>query len=331
MSDFRFGSVYIQTVEGLPMKFPTFLACFLLGALPALAADLRSDVAEALSEVGKLKAMRPGERYTVIVGGNKVTDRKDAFLRRRNAEEIERSGLSCGCGDYAILFIDLIGSRGYDTLLVDSAQVSLLSLWSEFAGHAVVAVRPPGQTEGGWWLVDSTTRKVLSENWSAEARSFVSGSSLYWIGYAGPLEKYPARTPQELRQFYRDTLATVPPAVLNRAIPRLTFTVDSSLKLGDGAYRNPNLPKLTSEQDALFAKYKITPERRYNVRLTRGGDDGSGGLKTVEGEWVATVGLKSACSPKFLSYMAEVLALHDRKNLRPRDADSAQGATSMKL
>lgn len=314
------------------MKIPVLLACILLGALPgSIAADVRRDVDEALAEVGKLKAMRSGEKYTVTVGGEKVTDRKDSFLRRRNAEEIAQSGLSCGCGDYAILFIDLIQSRGYDTLLVDSAQVSLLSLWSQFAGHAVVAARPQSQPQAGWWLVDSTTRKVLSENWSTQSRSFVSGGSLYWIGYAGPLEKYPARTPQELRQFYRDTLATVPPAVLNRVIPQLTFTVDASLQLAEGTYRNPNIPKLTSEQDKLFARYNITPERQYHVRLTRGGNDGSGGLKSVKGEWVATVGLKSACSPSFLSYMADVIASHHRENGRQRDQDAAPRSTSLKL
>lgn len=307
------------------------LALALLSTLPSLAAAPRNDIDAALGQVRKLDAMKPGAKYTLTVNGEKVTDRKDSFLRRRNAAEIAQSGLSCGCGDYAILFIDLMQARGYETIMVDSAQISLQSLGSEFSGHSVVAVRPKSDPKARWWLVDSTSRRVLSEDWSTDASSFVSGSSLYWIGYVGPLEKYPAHTPQELRKFYRDTLATVPPAVFNRTIPRLTFTVDDSLKLGADKYRNPNIPRLTSEQERLFAKYKITPERQHAVRLVRGGDDGRGELKSVEGEWIATVGLQSACSPSFLNYMATAIASQQQENALQRDNKATPRPTSLKL
>lgn len=290
------------------MKSPlALLVLFILGALPGFSATLRSDVDAALAELRKLEAMKPGRNYTAIVGGQPMTAPKDAFLRRRTADEIARSGLSCGCGDYAILFIDLMESRGYETRMVDSAQISLLSLASQFAGHSVVAVRAKDASETRWWLVDSTSRKVLSTEWNAEAKSFTSSGSLYWIGYVGPLEAYPARSPEQLRQFYRQTLATVPVAVLNRVIPHLNFIVDSTLSLPDKKYRNPNIPRLSSEQARLFAQYNITPERTYDVHLTRGDDDYNGTLKSVDGQWVATVGLRSACSPSFLSYMASAI------------------------
>lgn len=290
------------------MKAPlALLVLLVLGTLPGFSATLRSDVDAALAELRKLEAMKPGKNYTALVGGQPMTAPKDAFLRRRTADEIARSGLSCGCGDYAILFIDLMESRGYETRMVDSAQISLLSLASQFAGHSVVAVRAKSASETRWWLVDSTSRKVLSTEWSAEEKSFTSGGSLYWIGYVGPLETYPARSPEQLRQFYRQTLATVPVAVLNRVIPQLNFVVDSTLSLPDNKYRNPNIPRLSAEQARLFAQYNITPERSYDVHLTRGGDDYSGTLKSVDGQWVATVGLRSACSPSFLSYMASAI------------------------
>ena len=41
------------------------------------------------------------------------------------------------------------------------------------------------------------------------------------------------------------------------------------------------------------------------ILLTRGGDDASGDLDYVDDQWVARVGLKSACSPSFLSYMEQ--------------------------
>lgn len=283
------------------------LVLLALAALPGFSATLRSDVDSALAELRKLEAMKPGRSYTAVVDGRPMTAPKDAFLRRRTADEIARSGLSCGCGDYAILFIDLMESRGYETLMVDSAQISLASLASQFAGHSVVAVRAKDMSDTRWWLVDSTSRQILSTEWSTEAKSFISGGSLYWIGYVGALETYPARSPAQLKEFYRQTLATVPPEVLNRVIPQLNFIVDPTLTLPDNQYRNPNIPRLTAEQTSLFAQYNIVPERTYDIHLTRGGDDYNGTLKSVDGQWVATVGLRSACSPSFLSYMASAI------------------------
>jgi len=49
--------------------------------------------------------------------------------------------LSCGCGDYALLFIARIAPRGFMTLLVDGVELSSETLQNHFSGHAVVAIR----------------------------------------------------------------------------------------------------------------------------------------------------------------------------------------------
>lgn len=259
-------------------------------------------IQSVFDELRSLKAMQSGASYTLRAGGTELSGPKETFLRRRTAGEIAESGLSCGCGDYALVFIERIRRSGFEALLVDAAQISSLSLAHTFAGHAVAAVRPKGDAAAPWWLVDPTARKILSRDWSPQAKTFTASGHVYWIGYCGPVEAYPVRTPTELKRFYADTLATAPREFLNGALPRLVFTIDPSLENGNGGYLNPRVTRLQAQQDEIFSKYGITPEHQVPILLTRGGDNASTSLDLVDDRWVAQIGLKSACSPSLLSY-----------------------------
>lgn len=300
-----------------------------LGA--AAAPDPEQAIAEALSELRALQPMQPRQSYTLPAAGRRLTGTNDDFLRRRTADEIRQSGLSCGCGDYALVFLQSMAGRGFETLLVDSAQLSLQSLASTFSGHAVVAVRPPGGKDGSWWLVDSTARRILSRDWSPRSPSFTASGHVYWIGYCGPAEQYPARTPAELRKFYRDTLARVPSEFMNATFARFVFTVDASLRDESGRLLNPNVERLQPQQDGLLAQYRVKPTREIPVLLVRGRADATGTLEQVDGRWVARVGLRSACSPGFLTYMENVVrkqegAAGDGSAGHGRPASTTEGA-----
>ena len=244
------------------------LALLLATPLARLAAAeteaIDSQVRALFAELRALKSMKSGERYTLPAGGKSLTGDGDDFLRRRTASEIAESGLSCGCGDYALLFIERIKPRGFDALLIDSAAITLHSLVNKFDGHVVVAIRRSEAPKSAWWLVDSTARDVISRDWSPASESFMSSSgAVYWIGYCGPVERYAVHTPDELKQFYADTLAKVPAEFFNRTLYRFTFTVDKSLVDEKGGYLNPRITRLQREQDELFAQYGIKPAGRF--------------------------------------------------------------------
>jgi hypothetical protein len=286
------------------MKRLLLFPVMLFAVASAAELPIETHVQAVLSEVRTLRPMNQGERYSLRAGGKDLTGRSDDFLRRRSADEISESGLSCGCGDYAILFINRIVPRGFEALLVDSAEISSRSLQSRFAGHAVVAIGRKDDPDVSWWLVDPTNRNVLSRSWSLQEKSFTAGGHVYWIGYCGPLENYPASSPEALRQFYTDTLAKVPREFFNRMLYRFRYTVDDSLTGEDGRLLNPRIEPFLTLQAGLFSKYGINPEREISIRLIRGPDNASSTLKLSElEEWVSSVGLKSACSANFLTYL----------------------------
>lgn len=290
------------------------LALLPLAARAVNEAELRRrEVETVFRELRALNAMRPGQRYTLKAGGEDLTGVGDDFLRRRSAGEIAASGLSCGCGDNALVFVDRITRRGYEALVIDSAQISFHSLTNKFDGHVVVAVRPRGtgqarisEQQNAWWLVDTTALNYLSFDWSPEEKSFVASGSVYWIGFCGPVETYVGkiRSPAELKKFYEETLSRVPRDFFNRHLYRLAFTIDPSLLDAEQRLLNPRVPNLTKQQAEIFTTYGVSPEKVLPVLLTRGGDDASGTLEYIPGEgWVSRVGLRSACSLSFLSYM----------------------------
>jgi hypothetical protein len=294
------------------------LAVSLTSLLVAADKSIDGDVQAVFAELRTLKSMAQRQTYTLSARGEKLTGRGDDFLRRRTADEIAESKLSCGCGDYAAVFAERIQARGFEALLIDSALISLHSLVNKFDGHVVVAIRPSDAPKSPWSLVDSTALNIISRDWSPDAKTFTSSSgSVYWIGYCGTVEKYPVRTPDELKKFYADTLAKVPTEFFNRTLYRLMFTVDKSLIDEKGNYLNPRVTRLQREQDEILARYQIKPAREIPIVLTRGGDDASGDLKySATGGWVGRVGLKSACSPSFLSYLDQKVRNHEESVAR---------------
>lgn len=290
--------------------FAILLLC-LFGPFAASASELTTEqhVQTVFSELRALKPMQAGRSYTARVAGLEETGFKEQFLRRRTAQEISDSGLSCGCGDYARLFIARIEPRGFQALLVDGAEVSSASLETHFSGHAVVAIRgKEAAADAPWWLVDSTNLKILARDWSPAAKSFQAFGSVFWIGYCGPLTEYPAHNAEDLKAFYTKTLAGVPREFLGRTLCRLKFTVDPSLIAKDGAFLNPRLADFLRLQPRILAAYGIEPQREVSILLERGDDGFDSDLTYSEAAgWISHVGLQSGCSPGLLSYFEHTI------------------------
>jgi len=300
-------------------KVKTLISILFLCVVPgisALADDLTAEqnVQTVFAELRNVKFMQPGQSYTVRVGATEETGLKEKFLRRRTAQEISDSGLSCGCGDYAILFIDRIEARGFKALVVDGAEISSQSLQDHFSGHAVVAIRSQGTpADARWWLIDSTNLKILSRDWSPAEKSLSAFGCVFWIGYCGPLANYPVHNGENLQAFYTKTLASIPQALLNQTLYQLNFIVDSSLTNKDGVLLNPRVAGLQQMQTGIFAAYGIKPARAVTIRLTRGSEGESTRLSySKEAGWVANIRLKSACSPSLLSYFERIIRSNEQ-------------------
>ncbi len=270
----------------------------------ASAADLEKTVAKAFAGMRGLRDMNPGQQYTLPIADKPVTGPKELFLRRRESAEILQSGLSCGCGDYAITFLRLMEAQGVPARMVDGADISTASLLNHFSGHAVVAVQDP--TKHVWWLVNSTDRTVLSKNWSPKSQSFQAFNHTFWIGYNGPIAGYPARNADALQRFYTATLRKVPVSFLNQHLRRLNFSVDPSLRTDKGQFKNPHLASFLTLQSQVFQTYKVNPLQVVNVKLVRGKDDNESHIEALsKDQWRASLGLQSACSPSLLAYFEE--------------------------
>jgi hypothetical protein len=198
--------------------FMLVVACCSFG-LEGLCSDEAAQMAVKglITAVRQIKMMKNNRDYTLEAGGVMRTGDSDSFLRRRSVAEIRKSGLSCGCGDYAAVFFALAKEQGFECIFYDSAQVSEQSLRSFSAGHAVVAVHKDGLIPN-WWLVDPTNRQIVSQDWNPKAPSFRAFGHLYWIGYSGPMSGYPVHSPEELKAFYRRTLETVPQDILKNEL-----------------------------------------------------------------------------------------------------------------
>jgi hypothetical protein len=264
--------------------------------------DARQSVSDAFDKVAKLKPIPQDRVSTLTVAGRPMTGGPDDFLRRRTGAEILESGITTGCGDNAIALLYLLEKQGFETRFIDSAEISTRSLEYGFSGHAVVAVRDAVRDQ---WILADPTRSIYVFPWTLSDKSFYGN---YWIGFRGRLADYPVHDPESLKKFYRDTLATVPPDVLNQRLFRFAFTVDRSLIGGDRKYRNPNLDRMLRENGKILAAHGVHPVNRVAIRLVAGGNDGVSRLEYSDRDgWVCTLGLQSACSFGLVSYFEERL------------------------
>ncbi|MGP8054893.1 MAG: protein kinase domain-containing protein [Limisphaerales bacterium] len=268
------------------------------------AASTTEQIQAAFDEMSGLKDTTPGRQYELEVGGKRELGAGDDFLRRRTGPEILASGLSSGCGDYALAFVHLMETRGFQTLFIDSAEVSLGSLEFHFSGHVVVALRDPANQR--WLLADPTHRRIIANSWSPGDTTFYGDH--YWIGYCGPLNEYPVHNPEELKAFYSRTLQNIPPDFWNRHIFRFNFKVDSSLMASNGSYLNPNIPQLAENQEKALAKFGIRPEREINIRLVKSNDAYDKLTYSDEAGWICSLSLHAACCLSLIDYMQRTVA-----------------------
>ncbi len=287
-----------------PAAVIAFILCAAGVARPQnVSPGLTDAITEAFHKVGELKPMPYGSTYTLSVGGRQVTADPDYFLRRRTGAEILASGMSGGCGDNALAALYLIEKHGYQVYFVDSAELSAKSLEDNFSGHAVIAVYDP---KAAIWVRADPTRSVYSYPWSTSDKIFYG---IYWIGYRGPLEGYPAHDPESLKKFYRDTLRTIPPQVLDETLFRFQFILDSSLYGAGGKFRNPNLQRFLSDNGKVLEAHGVHPYNTVAIRLTNGKDDAESQCgSTDQGGWVCAIGQRSALSLGFFSYVETRLA-----------------------
>ena len=280
---------------------------------PAAASSVVERMQAAFDEINRIKGMSSGRQYELNVGGEKIMGEGDDFLRRRTGAEILDSGLSSGCGDYAMAFVHLLDQHGLETLFIDSAEISLSSLESHFSGHVVVAVRDPAGDR--WLLADPTSRQIITNHWLTNSQTFYHDR--YWIGYCGALSNYPAHSPDELKDFYARTLARVPADFWDKHIFKFDFKIDPSLIGQNGDYLAPHVPQFAENQDAALANFHIHPQTEIPILLVKGGNDSNSTLNhSAERGWVCTVGLQSACSLGLVTYMQNVVAGAPPEQLR---------------
>ena len=190
--------------------------------------------------------------------------------------------------------------RGLQTLFIDSAEVSLNSLESHFSGHVVVAVRDTANQR--WLLADPTNRRIISNDWSPDSKTFYGDR--FWIGYCGPLAKYPAHSPEELKTFYSRTLQKIPPDFWNQHI--FKFDLQGGF-VTDG--RRRKLPQSEHSQageksGGRSGQIPHPSEKEINVLLVKGGDDFHSTLTySDERGWVCALGLQSGCAPSLVEYL----------------------------
>lgn len=263
-------------------------------------------IQEVFDEMAEIEFMRGGEMYELPVGGVVMTGQKERFLKNRTAQEIIESKLSSGYGDFAKVFIHLIGKFNLQTQFIEGVEMSVASLVTGFSGHVVVAVKD--EKNDRWILTDPTLKMIVSEDWSPEERVFLN---MFWIGYQGSPDDYAVTNAEELRAFYRKTLDGIPAEAWNRTIVGLNLAVDASLKTEDGDYINPNIPGLLSTIPEVMQKYDIHPERWADIRLVKGDEGYRSRMEySEEAGWVCRVGIKSALSPGFISYMEHKIREH---------------------
>jgi hypothetical protein len=106
-----------------------FALCFrvalLVGATSAWAKEtVLTAILSNLEQVQRLQSMDNRRQYDLEAKGSLVTGSADDFLRCRTPAEIIKSGLSCGCGDYAFAFYSLMEAKGFQAIYIDAVPLS---------------------------------------------------------------------------------------------------------------------------------------------------------------------------------------------------------------
>jgi hypothetical protein len=282
-----------------------------LAASPARAKETTlTDILAGLETVRAFRPMADGRTYELPARGAVLKGVGDDFLRRRTPDEILRSGLSTGCGDYAFAFDRLLSAKGYETLYVDAAALDYESIVHHFSGHTAVAVKE--KETGNWILVDPTFDRIVSADWDPASRLYAGPAGHFWIGYVGPLEKYAVNDPEALKRFYGDTLAKVPKDVWDKELVRFDFTIDASMRTKDGGYTNPNVLEFIRRPDDVLKSIGATPGRAVKITLKDGGDAPTDDCaRGADGAWVCTVSRGARMSAGMTDWLARKI-LADR-------------------
>lgn len=167
------------------------------------------DIQKAFDCVAKLSLMDQEKIYRLRVGRDLVTAYSDDFLRRRTGKEILTSGLSSGCGDFAIAFYSLMKKKGYEASFIESVRLSADALRTRNNGHTGVAIFD--EARQAWILTDPTSQEIVQKNWNPDEKIYLDR---YWIGFVGELDDYPAHNHEELKNFYGEIFETIPTDVL---------------------------------------------------------------------------------------------------------------------
>ena len=296
----------------VPQKPARIPALFSLAALLFLSATASAKetaltvILSGLDRVQKLQAMDPRREYELEARGTRVTGHPDDFLRRRTPAEILRSGLSCGCGDYASAFYSLVESQGLQAVYIDAVALTYGAIEGLDSGHTGVAVKD--SDSGNWILVDPTENRILSGDWAPDSMLYESPAGRFWIGYKGPLEKYPVMSHFELRRFYAETLKTVPKEVWEKQLLAFDFRVDDSLRTNDGGYLNPNTEAFLARPARILKSLGIHPFRMVRVTLKRSSERTHHGdyvVREADGTWSCFVDEHSAMSAGLTDWVSE--------------------------
>ncbi len=284
---------------------PLIVIAAALPAAPVLARETAlTDILDGIKRVQQFKMMDDTKTYELEARGVARKGDSDSFLRSRTPQEILESGLSTGCGDYAAAFYWLMQKKGLEVQYIDSAALNFDSLLYHFNGHTAVAVKD--KDSGNWILVDPTFGKIVDADWDPKSGLYEGPAGKFWIGYKGPLEKFPAKGPDALKDFYGKTVDSVPKDVWERTLFRFVFTIDDSMKLKDGGYTNPHVLEFVRRPEEMYQKLGVNPARVVKVTLKDGGEEKSDDCtRNADGSWDCMVSRGAAMSARMTDWLAK--------------------------
>lgn len=285
-----------------------FRVALLVAATSVCAKDtVLTAILSNLAQVQRLQPMDNRRQYDLEAKGVVVTGLSDDFLRRRTPAEILKSGLSCGCGDCAYAFYSLMEAKGFQVMYIDAVSLSYGAVEHGDSGHTAVAVKD-GLSEN-WILVDPTYNKIVSADWDPSSMLYESPAGRFWIGYKGPLDKYPVANHESLRAFYVEPLKTVPKQVWEKVLLAFDFSVDDSLKTKDGAYSSTHMETFLARPEKIYKALGIHPIRRVKVTL-RSAAKQTGRDELVQepdGAWTCFVADRGAMSASLTDWITTTI------------------------